>query len=194
MGIFIQGDFFSVIYSVKRALNCQFRLDTDWLACLLLSILTGMAVRRPKTLDERVSILKVAMEQGKVSVGNETRTVPGALANRHNNRRSSRKFPVSFSPELSRDFVSSALNNPDSHCVYYLVFFLAGEGHWTLPLAGTWTAKCEGSSQSVCVRMCAPAQRQKAMSRYQPPLQDSVWKPLNCALNKWSLGRHTLNY
>lgn len=65
-----------------------------------------------------------------------------------------------------------------------LVCFLAGEGHWTLPLAGTRTAKCEGCSQSVCVRMCVPAQRRKAVSRYQPPLQDSVWKPLNCALNK----------
>lgn len=85
MDIFHTGGFSSVIYSVKRALNCQFRLDTDWLACLLLSVLTGMAVCRPKTLDERVSILKVVMEQGKVSVGNEARTVPGALANRHNN-------------------------------------------------------------------------------------------------------------
>lgn len=194
MGIFYTGGFSSVIYSVKRALDCQFRLDTDWLTHLLLSILTGMAVRRLKTLDEGVSILKVVMEQGKVSVGNGTRTVPGALANRHNNWLSSRKFPVSLSLELSQGFMSSALNNPDSRCVYYFGLFLS----WRRPLAITlsWHMNCQVwglQSVSLCenVRACPEA---KAMSRYHLPLQDSVWKPLNCALNKWSLGRHTLNY
>lgn len=161
MGIFHTGGFSSVIHSVKRALNCQFRLDTDWLACLLLSILTGMTVRRPKTLDESVSILKVVMEQGEVSVGNETRTVPGALANNHNNWRSSRKFPVSFSPELSRGFVSSALNNPDSHCVCYFGLFLS----WRRPLDITlsWHMNCQMwglQSVSLCenVRACPEAE------------------------------------
>lgn len=37
-----------------------------------------------------------------------------------------------------------------------LVCFLAGEGHWTLPLAGTRTAKCEGCSQFVWECMCLP--------------------------------------
>lgn len=83
-------------------------------------------------------------------------TVPEALANRHNKWQLSRKFPVSFSLELSHDFVSSALNNPDSHCMYCLGLFLS----WRRPLDITlsWHTNCQMwglQSVSLCENVCA---------------------------------------
>lgn len=63
----------SAICSVKRAHDCQFGLDTDWLTCPLLSLLTVMAFSRPKDSGWESIKTEGSLEQGKVSMGNETR-------------------------------------------------------------------------------------------------------------------------
>lgn len=95
---------------------------------------------------------------------------PAVLANRHNNRRSLRKFPASSPLELLHGSMSSALNNPDTVCIA-MVHFVAGEGNWMLPSTGTGAAKCKDCSQVVweCLPACPEAGRrwQGVISRTQ---------------------------
>lgn len=94
-------------------------------------------------------------------------TGPGAWVPWCNNRQSLRKCLASSPLELSHGSTSSALNNPDSPHVCCFGPFVTGEGNWTSPSAGTWTAKCKDRSQS-SETGCLPAQRQGQDSHVSP--------------------------
>lgn len=160
------------------------------------SILTATDISKRKTLDERASSTSVCRPPWHrpefLGVAGTRNTGPGMLVNRHNNCRSLRKFPASSPLPLLHGSMSSALNNPDSHWVHCFGPF----PNWRRELDVTlnWNASCQVQGlQPGRLRMsvCLPRGREKMAECH---LQDSARKPLNCALNKWSLGRHTLNY